>query len=242
MKTVKRILFGLALAGALAAQTQTVTTVPPAHAPEPPHQQRVFMLKYADARHVADVLAVFGYGIRADRDMHVVAVSAPADAMSAIEDAVKRLDVPAAAPKDIDLIVYLVVASEQPSAGASLPPELQPVADELRKIFAYKGFRLLDSILLRTQPGNRAVANGVIGTTGRTTYSFTVQPSDVTEDPKGRLIRLDNLKLNMRVPGGDDAGILTEITVREGQKVVVGKSNMGADQSLILVVTAKVTE
>jgi len=119
---------------------------------------------------------------------------------------------------------------------------LQPVADELRKIFAYKGFRLLDSILLRTQPGNRAVANGVIGTTGRTTYSFTVQPSDVTEDPKGRLIRLDNLKLNMRVPGGDDAGILTEITVREGQKVVVGKSNMGADQSLILVVTAKVTE
>jgi len=240
MKTVKQILFGLALAGALAAQTAVVP--PPAQAPEPPRQQRVFMLKYADARHVADVLAVFGYGIRADRDMHVVAVSAPAEAMSAIEDAVKRLDVPAAAPKDIDLIVYLVVASEQPSAGASLPPELQPVADELRKIFAYKGFRLLDSILLRTQPGNRAVANGVIGTTGRTTYSFTVQPSDVTEDPKGRLIRLDNLKLNMRVPGGDDAGILTEITVREGQKVVVGKSNMGADQSLILVVTAKVTE
>jgi hypothetical protein len=65
---------------------------------------------------------VFGYGIKADRDMHVVAVSAPAEAMSAIEDAIKRLDVPAAAPKDIDLIVYLVVASEQPSAGGTLPP------------------------------------------------------------------------------------------------------------------------
>jgi len=242
MKTVKRILFGLALAGALAAQTQTVTTVPPAHAPEPPHQQRVFMLKYADARHVADVLAVFGYGIRADRDMHVVAVSAPADAMSAIEDAVKRLDVPAAAPKDIDLVVYMIVASEQTSAGTGLPPELQPVADELKKIFAYKGFRLLDSILLRTQPGNKASASGTIPGEARTTsYSFEVQPSAVTEDPNGRLIRLDNL--NLRMDGGDhNAGIRTEISVREGQRVVVGKSNIGSGGSLILVVTAKVTQ
>jgi len=241
MKTVKRILFGLALAGALVAQT--AAPPPPAQAPEPPRQQRVFTLKYADARHVADILAVFGYGIRADRDMHVVAVSAPAEAMSAIEDAVKRLDVSAAAPKDIDLVVFMVVASEQPSAAGELPPELQPVADELKKIFSYKSFRLLDSILLRTQPGNRAEAKGVItrGQEAKKPYSFSVQPSAVTEDPKGRLIRLDNLALNLGQPG-ESAEIRTEITVREGQRVVVGKSNIGNDQALILVVTAKVTE
>jgi|ERR1035441_265151 hypothetical protein len=241
MKTVKRILLGLTLAAVLAAQT---TPLVETRKPEPPNQQRVFMLKYADARHVADVLAVFGYGIRADRDMHVVAVSAPAEAMSAIEDAVKRLDVPAAAPKDIDLVVYMVMASEQPSAGGSLPPELQPVADELKKIFPYKGFRLLDSILLRTQPGNRANASGTIAPSGETKtmmYDFEVQPSAVTEDLNGRLIRLDNLKLRM-VGEGRNAGINTEITVREGQRVVVGKSNMGTGGSLILVVTAKVTE
>lgn len=241
MKTVKQILLGLALAGELAAQT-AATAPPPAQAPQPPHQQRVFMLKYADARHVADVLSVFGYGIRADRDMHVLAVSAPAEAMSAIEDAVKRLDVPAAAPKDIDLVVYLVVASEQPVPGTDLPPELQAVANELKKIFTYKSFRLLDSILLRTQPGNLATAHGVIGTTDRKTYSLDVVPTAVTEDPKGRLIRLDNLRLTMGLPGGHEATIRTEITVREGQRVVVGKSNIGADQALILVVTAKVTD
>jgi hypothetical protein len=243
MRTVKRILFGLAVAGALAAQN-TAVVPPPAQAPELPRQQRIFMLKYADARHVADVLGVFGYGIRADRDLHVVAVSAPAEAMSAIEDAVKRLDVPTAAPKDIDLVVYLVVASDQASSGASLPSELQPVADELKKIFSYKNFRLLDSILLRTQPGNKAGASGIIWPNGesKTPYSFTVQPSAVTEDPQGRLIRLDNLKLEMHMPGDVWPGISTEITVREGQRVVVGKSNMGAGQSLILVVTAKVTQ
>jgi hypothetical protein len=243
MNAVKRMLLGLAMAGALAAQT---AVPPPAETrkPEPPNQQRVFMLKYADARHVADVLAVFGYGIRADRDMHVVAVSAPAEAMSAVEDAIKRLDVPAAAPKDIDLVVYLVVASEQPSAGGELPPELQPVGNELKKIFSYKSFRLLDSILLRTQPGNRATADGVITPSGEhtTTYRFEVQPSAVTEDPNGRLIRLDNLNLSLHLPGDHSAGIHTEITVREGQRAVVGKSNIGTDQALILVVTAKVTE
>ena len=240
MNAVKRMLLGLAMAGALAAQT---AVPPPAETrkPEPPNQQRVFMLKYADARHVADVLAVFGYGIRADRDMHVVAVSAPAEAMSAVEDAIKRLDVPAAAPKDIDLVVYLVVASEQPSAGGELPPELQPVGNELKKIFSYKSFRLLDSILLRTQPGNRATADGVIGES-KTSYRFEVQPSAVTEDPNGRLIRLDNLNLSLHLPGDHSAGIHTEITVREGQRAVVGKSNIGTDQALILVVTAKVTE
>ena len=242
MRTVKRILPGLAMAGVLAAQTATAVP-PPAETrtPEPPRQQRVFMLKYADARQVADVLAVFGYGIRADRDMHVVAVSAPAETITAVEDAIKRLDVPAAAPKDIDLVVYMILASEQPSADGNLPSELQPVADEVKKIFSYKSFRLLDSILLRTQPGNRATADGVIGES-KTSYRFEVKPSAVTEDPQGRLIRLDNLNLTLRLSGDREAGIRTEITVREGQRAVVGKSNIGLGQSLILVVTAKVTD
>jgi hypothetical protein len=241
MKIVERILMGLAIAGALAAQT-AATVPPPAQAPEPPREQRVFVLKYADARAIANVLSVFGYGIKADRDMHMVAVSAPAEAMVAVEDAIKRLDVPAAAPKDIDLVVYMVVASEQSSAGAGLPPDLQPVTDELKKIFSYKSFRLLDSILLRTQPGNKAAAHGVVGTTDRMPYTFEVVPSGVTEDPKGAIIRLNNLNLTVHLPGERVAGISTEITVREGQRVVVGKSNMGTGESLILVVTAKVTE
>lgn len=243
MKTMKRILLCLTVAGALAAQIAAPPPPAETRKPEPVYQQRVFMLKYADARAVSGVLSVFGYGIKADRDMHVVAVSAPAEAMTAIEDAVKRLDLPSAAPKDIDLVVYLVVASEQPSAGGELPPELQPVANELKKIFSYKSFRLLDSILLRTQPGNRATTNGVIARgESKTPYNFAVQPSAVTEGPTGHLIRLDNLKLEMRLPGDVYTGITTDITVREGQRVVVGKSNMGVDQSLILVVTARVTE
>ena len=243
MKNLKRILSGLAMAGMLAAQT-----APPAveTLKVTPHQQRIFVLKYADARDLASVLAVFGYGIKADRDLHVLAVSAPAETIAAIEDAIKRLDVPSAAPKDINLTAYLVLASERADVN-EVPAELQPVTKELRGIFAYKSFRMLDTILVRTQPGTAGHAKGVIGSTGpdasKTPYEFVVRPSAVTDDPGGRLIRLDTLSLSLRVPGGMDAGINTEITIREGQKVVVGKSNLGAaDQALILVVTAKVAE
>ncbi len=243
MKIVKRILFGLAAVGILVAQ-QAATPPVEVVKPEPARQQRIFQLKYADTRDLENVLAIFGYKIKTDRDLHVLAVSAPADAMAAIEDAIKRLDVPAAAPKDIELTVYLVAASEQTLASDGVPSELLPVTNELKKIFAYKGFRLLDSVMLRTQPGKRAFAKGIIRQQGegKEPYTFEVLSATVTEDPKGRLIRLDNLSLNMQVPGGDDAGVHTDITVREGQKVVVGKSNIGPDQALILVVTAKVTE
>lgn len=239
MKLAKQVFFGLAAAGWLLAQ-DAPPPAPPGK-PEPARQQRIFQLKYADAQSVANVLGVFGYGINANRDLHVVAISAPAETMSAVEDAIKRLDIPAAAPKDIDLTVYLVMASEQTTTADGLPSELQPVAGELKKIFAYKGFRLLDTILLRTQPGNRAEAKGVITLPPHDySYNFSVTPTAVSEDPKGRLIRLDNLGMHLRF--GNEPGFNTEITVREGQKVVVGKSNIGPDQSLILVVTASVTE
>jgi hypothetical protein len=240
MKTIRLMLSGLALAGMLAAQTPPLPETAP---PAPPTEKRIFQARYADARDLANVLGVFGYHIEANRDLHVLAVSAPHDVMAAIEDAIKRLDVPAAAPKDVDLIVYLVLASQQPDGSGGIPVELQPVANELKGVLSFKSFRMLDTILLRTQPGNKATASGVIGGSDKTLYDFTVNPSTVTEDSKGRLIRLDNLALNLHMPGGTGAGIHTEITVREGQKVVVGKSNMGgADQALILVVTAKVTE
>src|SRR5579871_1403406 len=172
MRNVKRSLCALAWAGVLMAQD----AAPPAQImkPEQARQQRIFQLKYADARDVANVLGVFGYSISANRELRVLAVSAPAETMSAIEDAVKRLDVPSAGPKDIDLTVHLLAAADS-AAGDTLPPDLQPVAGELKKIFAYKGFHLLDTILLRTQPLNRAAANGVVALPGvgvERPYSF----------------------------------------------------------------------
>jgi len=245
---MKNVLLGLAMAGLIAAQTPAPKEP---GIPAPVHdQKRIFQVKYADVRSLRRVLDVFGYRVDADTDLHVVAVSAPADVMTAIEDAIKRLDVPSAAPHDINLTVYLLLASERPGSDEGLPDGLPAVANQLKGVFAFKSFRMLDTLLLRTQQGNTATGNGIISSgpdAQKTNYHFSAKPSSVTDDPNGAMIRLDNLSLNLKVPmanGHDlEASINTEITVREGQKVVVGKSNLGTpDQALILVVTAKTAE
>src|SRR5579871_3789297 len=165
------------MAGALIAQDAA-----PPPKPETPWQQRVFILKYADANTVASVLGVFGVNIRQDRNTHVVAVSAPAVLMPGVEEAVKKLDVPSSAPRDIDLVVYMVIASQQSAMDGTLPAELQPVATELKRILAYKSFHLLDAIQLRTQLNDRAEAHGVVavptgnGGTAERPYGFSVIP------------------------------------------------------------------
>jgi hypothetical protein len=76
-------------------------------------------------------------------------------------------------------------------------------------------------------------------------------------DDKGHSIRLDGLSLNAQImvkkkqqePSGVtgyesiEAGFGTNVDVREGQKVVVGKAAVGGtNTALILVITAKVLE
>src|SRR3984957_3097646 len=184
MKIIGQMLSALAMAGLLAAQAPApAETAPPAS----PSEKRIFQVKYADVKDLANVLGVFGYHIEANRDLHVLAVSAPHDVMAAIEDAIKRLDVPAAAPKDVDLIVYLVLASQQADGSGGIPDELQTVDNKLKGVLSFKSFRMLDTILLRTKPGNKATASGIIGGSDKTLYDFSVNPSTVTEDPKGRL-------------------------------------------------------
>jgi hypothetical protein len=59
-------------------------------------------------------------------------------------------------------------------------------------------------------------------------------------------VRINNLSFTLHVPhpsGHFEVGVHTDIDVREGQKVVVGKANIdNADNALILVLTAKVIE
>ena len=81
---MKRLLFALLLiALPLAAQEAQAKTPPPAAAPR---IQKLFLLKYADPTHVANLLGVFNASVRPDSDMHALAVETTSGAtMTAIE-------------------------------------------------------------------------------------------------------------------------------------------------------------
>ena len=217
--------------------------------------QKIFEVKYADVAQLANVLGYFA-PVQANRELRVILVKGSPKVVATIENAIKRFDVPPAPAKNIDLTAYLLVASAQAISG-SIPAELDAVIKQLKGVFKYQAFRLLDTLVVRSRNGWQGELNGVAPRNADevnvppTLYQFRFESARITSDNTGQMIRIDGLRLGARVPikqgNGDwtylDTGINTNIDVREGQKVVVGKATIaGSDSALFLVLTAKVVE
>src|SRR5580658_4719852 len=151
---MKRIWIGLLLAAglSLAAQDGKKTDT----APKKPQIQRLFILKYADPLQLMDLLRVFDASVRSNAEMHALAIEASPEAMRAIEDAIQKLDVPSALPKNIELTVFLLVATDSATpAGSAIPKELEAVTTQLKSTFPFKEYGLLDVLNFRTRTGQQ---------------------------------------------------------------------------------------
>ena len=193
-----------------------------------------------------------GTGVIVSSDNERIILSGPKDAVASLEEIVKQLDV---VKKDVETTVYMIVAHSQPANAAPLPPELDPVVKQLKGVFSYKGFKLLDSFVLRSRDGQGADTSGFVPgpeASHKSIYQFKYNRMGVQSADSSHLIRFDGLKFGLRVPSingkGDvsyvEAGISTDVDVPEGKKVVVGKTSAveGADSALILVISAKVVD
>jgi hypothetical protein len=220
--------------------------------------QKIFEIKHADIDQLAEVLRLFA-PIQANRQLRVIAVSASRDVVAAVEDAIKRFDVPPPATKNIEMTVYLLMALSEQTGAKNTPAELEGVLKQLRSVFTYQGFRLLDTLVVRSRNGMPGEVNGVApknpDEVQPTFYRFSFGSASITMDNNtGRMIRIDNLRLGAKVtvktgsagPANFtmiDTGINTNIDVREGQKVVVGKATIdGSNNVMFLVLTAKVVD
>jgi hypothetical protein len=221
--------------------------------------QKLFVLKYADPQSVRNLLQVFHANIDANRDLRVLAVDATPETMAAIEDAIKRLDVPSAAPVNVDLSVYLVVGHEGESATGSgaIPRELDPVVTQLKNAFTFKSYSLLDTLALRTRTGQQVTtksSGGAVtyGNNNTAPVIASLRIATIGIDSDGTTVHINNLAANIMWPESNgpnintppfnyrDLGLTTDIDIKEGQKVVVGRLGVTKDQALFLVMTAKV--
>jgi len=249
---MKRFLLALLLlALPLAAQEEKKTETP-----HVPIVSKLFVLKYADPQSLRALLLVFGVNIDSNRDLHVLAVSAPPETMAAIEDAIKRLDVPSAAPANVDLTVYLVVGHEtESSAGSPVPRDLDSVVTQLKNAFAFKSYSLLDVLALRTRTGEQQASTTSSGATvqnGNATASVITnfRINGVSLGGDGATVHVNRLQanINMPLPTGasdftrHDLGLNTDVDIKEGQKVVIGRLGITKDQALFLVMTAKILQ
>ena len=208
----------------------------------------------ADPNHVANLLSIFNASVRPDSDMHALAVeTVPGPTMGAIEEAIQRLDVPSAASKNIEITAYLLIGSEtagtEPSA---MPKELDSVVAQLKNAFAFKSYRLLDTLALRTRVGQAASTNssGRGAKSGDNTplvrTQFRIASAGIGSDET--TIRIDKLILDSNIPvptgvGGQfnmgNVGLQADVDIKQGQKVVIGRVSV-AESALFLVLTAQV--
>jgi hypothetical protein len=226
-----------------------------------PQAQKVFAIKHADVDAIARTLRIFGVALEPNRELRVIGVRAPAALMSTIEETIRRLDVPAPPAQNVELTVYLLLASDQESGLGSLPPDLESVVKQLKTTFAFKGFRAVDTLVLRSRDRQWADVRGLAkldpDIPNPSTYSLSHRGASILSDEKGRSIRLDDLRFKAQIgvkkqqeQGSAviaydmiEAGFGTNVDVREGQKVVVGKAAVGGtNAALVLVITAKILE
>ena len=240
----------------LAAQEPKKADTPPVNL-----EHKLFILKYADPGKLQGLLQVLGANAVPNSELHAIAVQAKAESMPAIEDAIKRLDVPSAVPQNIELTAYYVVGGpDENTPGGPLPKDLDSVATQLKNTFAFKNYRLLDVIELRTRTGQGADTTGSAGVANglpTATTQFRIASGTVAAD--GTTIRIDRLKVGVRLPvlagsflsgpGGAtipaqyeyrDLGLNADVDIKEGQKVVVGRIGLSKDQALFLVLTARI--
>lgn len=235
--------------GGVAAQEQN---------PQPPQQKpanlitRTVEVKYADlyqiARTLDPIAKANGTIITADSRAKVLLLTGSPEQISGMESLVRRLDTAPAPEKSIELTIYLLTASDSTSASQNIPQQLDPAMKQLRSIFNYKSYQLLDTIFMRNRTLERGSTVGFLASPEGEAksflalprnYTFTYSHSYLVHDEKGDLIHLDNVSLQI----GHGSSISTNIDLRPGQMVVVGKSNFETGNgALIAVVTVRVVD
>jgi hypothetical protein len=162
------------------------------------------------------------------------------------EALLERYDVPEAR---VDLTIYLIRASNSasPPIGNPVPADLKSAIDEMRGTFNYDRYTLWDAILLHPK-GTGGETEGIlpVEANGRP-YAFGVSYGlygGVAAE--GKTVSLANFTFSIKMPqlGKDymESHIRSDVTVREGEKLVLGKIRMlpGANADLFLVLSSKV--
>jgi hypothetical protein len=250
---MKKIWMVLLLAAAAMAQQETKTEKPPKEV-----VQKLFILKYADPGQIRQLLQVFDASVSQSGELHALTVKASPEAMRAIEEAIQKLDVPSATPKDVEMTVFLLVATDSAAAVTSgaIPKDLDSVVTQLKNTFPFKNYGLLDVITFRTRTGQmvRATSSGGSLPMGNKPVSVITQLSinSIALQGDGSTLRVERLNAQIRVPsitetgGGDvkyqyiDLQMQSDLDIKDGQKVVVGRLSLTHDQALFLVMMGKV--
>lgn len=223
------------------------------------YRNKVFMVQHRDPGTLASTIKLLGSGYQGagmsvNTELRTITIRDFPENIAAIEDALKRLDQPAAQTPDVELRVHVLIGAKGPMTAASVPEELSSVVTQLRSTLSYAHYGLMTTFVHRTKPGVGIEGSGVaegelIGMTDKPVfYSYKLRSISFGTSNDRPSVEIGNVEFSMRVPvdiGKDNiqyqsVGFETPVTLRQKEKVVIGTTSM-RDKALIVVVTANVS-
>lgn len=231
---------------------------------------KVLEVKNRDPRSLVSLLSPLGSGfkgaeLRPNTEFQTITVRDFPENIAAIEEALKRLDVPlpvspksAATPlPNAEMRLHVLLASnDETGKPETYPAEIQKVVKELQSTLSYKNYVPVTIVVHRgiisavpANSGGRVRGLAIVGNplfTREVTlpYEMTferIEPESKIEDNGRIYIR----NFNFDIGGGNDLNytgnsrVSTTLTLREGEQVVVGTSSL-KDKGLVLIMSIKV--
>jgi hypothetical protein len=185
---------------------------------------------------------MFDVRVRVHKDQNSLLIQGPSQQIDAVVAVLEALDVPSTRRgSSFEVYGYLIAASQHEEGLEGITPALEPVTKQLADLFGYRGFRLLDTVFLLNRHGSEGRVDGSFELDGKTTkFAFSFDRGRVLPDGDGQhTVRLDGLHLIT------DAGasLTTDVDVKEGQTVVVGKARLDVGEgALVLVIRTEVAD
>lgn len=231
---------------------------------------KILEVKNRDPRDLTVILMPLGSGfkgaeLKPNSEFKTITVRDFPENIAAIEEALKRLDVPltvsakpAATPlPNAEMRLHVLLASNDDTGKAeSYPADIQKVVKELQSTLSYKNYVPVTTIIHRgiisavpANSGGKVRGLAIVGTplfTREVTLPYElafdrIEPESKIEDNGRIYIR----NFNFDIGGGNDVNytgnsrVSTTLTLREGEQVVVGTSSL-KDKGLVLILSVKV--
>ena len=170
---------------------------------------------------------------------------------------------------NLETQLYLIVGTNQETADSKLPSALDSVLKQMRATLPFKNYRLVSTLLNRVKNNGRLQLNWVggpmasFGATASTTPSFSnfnIRQVNLIRNNQGQqTIQMVGFNFGARIPiqvgavaangevkpvtNYETTGLGTDISMREGEPVIVGTLNVGpSGDAIILVVSARRTQ
>ena len=168
---------------------------------------------------------------------------------------------------NLDTQLYILIATNQEVDDSKLPATLDPVLKQLRASLPFKNYRLAATLINRVKNDGRLnlqwvggplLATAAASATTPSFNEFKVNTVRLVTDGSGRdVVRMEGFRFGARIPiqtgtaiasngpaapiiNYENTGLNTDISMHEGEPVVVGTLNVGpSGDAIILVMTAR---